>query len=345
MKAKILDKSEEHLWDDFIKTHPLSTIHQNSAWGHFQEKIPSREKYWIIVLEDSTNSSKIIGGTLLIRHALPKGYCWLYAARGPLIDYDSKKSQEQINELLTAIKPIANKEKAIFMRIDPPLQTLPTLPHFHTTHSGFQPEHTLIIDLTKSEKDILSQMKQKGRYNIRLAEKKGVEILEATPKDKENLNKHIDSFYEILQQTTTRDGFYSHPKEFYKTMLKTLVPTKNATLYLAKYNEKIIAGIIVTFYKDTATYYYGASSNEYRNVMAPYLLQWHAIKEAKAKNYKHYDFLGIAPSNAKNHPWKGVTEFKKKFGGKEVSYQPAQEHPFKKLLYLIYRIYKKINKH
>lgn len=345
MEARILNKSEEHLWDEFIKTNPLSTIHQTSSWGHFQEKIPQRGKYWIIILEDS-NKSKIIGGTLLIRHSLPKGYSWLYMSRGPLINYDPAKSTIQIKALIDAIKPLAKKEKAIFLRIDPPIKLAEKfgskshLKGFHTTHSGFQPEHTLLLDLTKSEEELLKEMKPKGRYNIHLAEKKGVKIRISDPAKKEQFKKDIDAYFAMLKETTSRDNFSGHNKEIYKNMIEILEPKNLAKLYIAEHENTPIAAIITTYYKDTATYYYGVSSNSFRNLMAPYLLQWEAIKDAKTQGYKTYDFLGISPLNAKNHPWKGVTEFKTKFGGAHATYNPPQEFAFKKLLYLLYRLYK-----
>ncbi len=330
MKAKILEQQDYKKWDDFIKDHPYSSIHQSTAWGNFQSKVKNRGKFWIIALE---KDNKIVAGTMLVRHKLPKGYSWLYAPRGPLLEQN-----EGMTEIMDSIGKIGKKEKSIFLRIDPPLSRIKKhkVAGFHTVH-GFQPEDTLIIDLKKSEEDILAEMKPKGRYNIRLARKKGVEVYKADPKS-EKFDKEISRFYEILQETTQRDGFRGHDKQYYKDMIESL--GEKAALYLAKYEGKIIAGTIVTFFKDTAIYYYGASSNDYRNVMAPYLLQWTAIKEAKEKNGDSYDFLGIAPSGAKNHPWKGVTDFKKKFGGKEVSYLKAQEKPLKKLHYLAYRIYK-----
>lgn len=338
MQARILEKSQEHVWDEFIKNHPLATIHQSSAWGHFQETIPERGKYWIAVLEEG---NKIIGGTMLIRHKLPKGFSWLYAARGPLLNYDSENLEKEINALLSAISLIANQEKSIFLRIDPPLQSPIHIKNFHITHHGFQPEHTLILDITKSEEEILKQMKPKGRYNIHLAEKKGVKISTLDVAKKAQLDHEIGEFYKILSATAERDSFNVHGENFYKKMIETLIPHCNAELYLAHYGNKIIGGIIATFFNDTATYYYGASSDEHREVMANYLLQWHAIKEAKARGMKYYDFLGIAPEQAKNHPWQGVTEFKKKFGGTEVSYAPPMEFAFKKSLHALYRLYKK----
>ncbi|MFA6992769.1 MAG: peptidoglycan bridge formation glycyltransferase FemA/FemB family protein [Candidatus Gracilibacteria bacterium] len=341
MEAKILTKSEEKKWDDFVYTHPLATIHQTSAWGHFQEKIAARGKYWIVVLE---NNGKIIGGSMVIRHVMAKGYSWLYCARGPLLDYHSKNLQEQIDEIIKILSPIAKSEKAIFIRIDPPLEKSNTknkgylnLKSFKISNHGFQPEHTLILDITKSEDEILAQMKPKGRYNIGLAKKKGVTI---------HKSKDTDAFHKILNETTTRDNFHGHNKDFYENMINTLNgdgrSTPLAELYLAKFEGKSIAGIITTFYKNTAVYYYGASSNEHRETMAPYLLQWIAIKDAKEKGLKSYDFLGIAPEGAANHPWAGVTEFKLKFGGARIDYQPAQEYSFKKLHHLAYRALKKL---
>ena len=402
MRARILDKSEEDRWGEFVAEHPLGTIHQTPRWGRFQAKIPSRGKYWIIVLEED---EKIVGGTMLIRQKLPGKYCWLYASRGPLVDYDvgnptKEAKDEEANEdfkfqtrkLLEKAGEIAKKEKAIFMRVDPPIHSLDQSPFlsltgFKKTKFGFHPEHTLIIDLTGSEDEILGQMKPKGRYNIRLAEKKGIKIEKTDSQDPDALKKDLDDFYRILRETTKRDKFSPHNKDYYMHMMETLceedecpkassaTSTASATtsatspssatapssqksvpgngfaspvtrLYLAKHEGKTIAGIIVTFYKDTAIYYYGASSNEHRNLMAPYLLQWHAIKEAKNRGCKYYDFLGIAPpenaaSSSKPHPWQGVTAFKKKFGGTAVSYSPATEYPFKKLLYFIYTLYKK----
>lgn len=364
MLARILDKSEEDKWLEFVNNHPFGTIHQTPCWGKFQAKIPSREKYWIVVLE---KDEEIMGGTMIIKHRLPLKYCWLYASRGPLLDYNNLPEEElkfQAGKLTKKIEELAKQQKAIFLRVDPPIilpsdteeKTSPSLPFsgFKPTKHGFHPQNTLMIDLTQTEEKILKQMKPKGRYNIRLAEKKEVQIHEANTQDPKLFQKDLDDFYKILEETTRRDNFRPHNKEYYLNMLESLQPhsealdattkaqqqnpripqatTKatqtnrktpqsttdpqqnpkipqsttapprlyhstapTASLYLAKHKGKTIAGIIATFYKDTAIYYYGASSNEDRNLMAPYLLQWHAILEAKSRGCKHYDFLGISP--------------------------------------------------
>lgn len=393
MQARILNPAEEHIWEEFVWNHPLGNIHQTPEWGHFQAKIPGRGRYWIIALTESLKKSsqnnsgfsqapEIIAGTLLIRHNLPKGYCWLYAPRGPLLNYDFEANntaaknnyalaKNQMNILLSEIEQIARQEKAIFFRVDPLIKLSPTaescthnvhtensqksarlsryggganflvhFPNFRQNITGFQPDHTLVLDLTKSEQELLAQMKPKGRYNIKLAEKKGITIRQAGPFNSTRFEKDLKTFYQVLTETTSRDNFHGHDLQFYKNMLENL--GTHATLYLAEYNNQIIAACLNTFYKDTATYYYGASSNANRHLMAPYLLHWQAIKDAKQKGCKFYDFFGIAPENSKNHPWAGVTKFKKKFGGTEISYQKPQEFPFKKSLYFLYHIYKKL---
>ncbi len=167
------------------------------------------------------------------------------------------------------------------------------------------PRHTVILDLKLKEEDILAKMHPKGRYNIKLAQKKGVTIQESSD---------ISDFYQILQETATRDGFAINAQSYYQLFLDHLGHENKAKLFMAYYEDKPIAGILNAYFNKTAIYYYGASSNQYRNLMAPYLLQWHGILDAKKNGYHHYDFLGVAdPLNPKD-PLQGVTYFKQKFG-------------------------------
>jgi peptidoglycan pentaglycine glycine transferase (the first glycine) len=373
MYTEVLTKQQEKQWLDFVQTHPLASIHQTPNWARFQSNIPSRDKYWIIVIyERKKGKQRIVGGTLLVKHKLPqKDLCWLYSPRGPLLTYNKpKNARAQMEFLLKEIKKIAKKENAVFYRIDPllqrPLYRKPSFSGFRQTHQGFQPNTTLTIDLAHPPEKILKQMKPKGRYNIRLAERKGIKIIEVEPptlknsvKTAQSFYKQIKSYHHILQETETRDHFHGHTFDHYKSMLEKLSdknPRKGyARMYLAQYTPeggktKYIAGAIVTIFNDAAIYYYGASSNKYRNVMAPYLIQWHSMQEAKRQGCKEYDFLGIAPptetypQGKPTHPWHGVSEFKHKFGGEVIHYYLPQEYSFKPFLHLAYRILKKLRK-
>ena len=142
-----------------------------------------------------------------------------------------------------------------------------------------------------------------------------------------------------MQTTSKRNKFRLHPKNYYKQMLSADDEENNdlkIKLFLAKYNNKIIAVDIVCFFGNTATYLHGASLNEFRKVMAPNLLQWHVIKLAKAQGYKYYDFYGIDEQK-----WPGVTKFKKGFGGEEIVYPGTYDLVYNKFLYSIYKLLRK----
>ncbi len=333
-------QKDRQKYDNFVKNHPLGSIHQTLEWGLFQCKTPGRDKFYALMQEDQNGNC--VGSVLLIRQQLPKGLCWLYAPRGPLIDY---ADLPKFAPLFQKIAEIAKKDHAVFLRFYPGIPDHHT-PNFKSiksrlAHAHYQPESTLILDLTKSLEELLKQMKPKGRYNIKIAHKHGVKIRQGDPGE-------VHLFYDLLLQTTTRDKFSGHALEYYQNMLAVLGP-QQAKLYFAEYDSKIIAGMIVTYFKDTATYYFGASSNEYRNTMAPYLLQWQAILDAKSQGLKFYDFLGIAPQNQSgqlnpNHPWAGVTDFKLKFGGERLNYISPQEIVYKPLWYNAIKIAKKLRR-
>jgi len=200
--------------------------------------------------------------------------------------------------------------------------------------SQHQPEFTSIIDISTNPEEILVKMKPKGRYNIKVAKKHEIEIKKSTD---------IDSFYDLVLTTTSRNKFSGNNKEYYRKFLEKL-DTK-ARMYLAYYKNTPVAGIIVTYEENNlATYYYGASDNKYRKYMAPYLIHWKAIEDAKAEGYDSYDLFGIAPPNSDNHPWQGITSFKMKFGGEIFQYPATYDFPINKALYHLFMLANSIKK-
>jgi len=174
-------------------------------------------------------------------------------------------------------------------------------------YKKFITPYTAVIDLDKSLDEILANMKPKWRYNIRLAEKKWVEVLEV-----EKTSENIEKFYKIMEETTSRDWFNWNLLSYYVKFLNNIPSSK---LLLAYYNDEVIAGWIFTYNNSTAIYYYWASSSnrEYRNLMAPYLLQWKAINIWKELWCNIYDFLWVSTPNSKKSSLSWVTDFKKKF--------------------------------
>lgn len=195
------------------------------------------------------------------------------------------------------------------------------------TDVDIQPPDSVILDLTMSEEELLSQMKSKWRYNIRYASKHGVTVraVKATDSDFESA---LDSFYKIYQTTASRDGIGLHPKSYYKDLMERgSGETSSVKLYLASHEGEDLAGIITLWSEDEAVYLYGASSNEKRNLMPNYLVQWTAISEARQNGCKWYDFYGIPPTADENHPMHGLYLFKTGFGGKEIHRAGCYDYP------------------
>ena len=188
-----------------------------------------------------------------------------------------------------------------------------------------QPPDTTLVDLTISEEEMLAKMHQKWRYNIRLSEKKGVSVKKYVGKDV-NLSEKIDVFYNLTKETNARDGNSSHAKDYYLDLIQSSaqqleqgkdVPLVN--LYIAEHEGDEIAAIMTLFSHDEAIYIYGASSNKKRNLMPNHLLQWTAMKDAKAYGSKYYDMYGMPPDGEnENHPMHGLYMFKANFGGKII---------------------------
>jgi lipid II:glycine glycyltransferase (peptidoglycan interpeptide bridge formation enzyme) len=206
-------------------------------------------------------------------------------------------------------------------------------------YKKFITPYTAVIDLMKEEEEILAKMKPKGRYNIRLAEKKWIDVFEA-----EKTRENIELFYNLMKETALRDLFSGNCLEYYKIFLKEI---KNSKLFLAKVQSgEIVAWGIFIFGKDVSIYYYWASSSEkqYRNLMAPYLLQWEAIKIAKAFWSKIYDFLWVASPQDKNSSLSWITDFKMKLTSDVREVSSAFIYVNKKLKYAFISMLRKILK-
>lgn len=201
--------------------------------------------------------------------------------------------------------------------------------------NDIQPPDTVLLDLEKTEEELLSAMKPKWRYNIKLAEKKGVTV-SACGAEK------IEDFYHVFEETAKRDGIAIHAKSYYKDLLErgnsaeTEKSGVKTTLYLAAHENDVLAGIITLFTDTEAVYLFGASSNNKRNLMPAYFLQWRAICDAKAFGAKTYDFYGCPPDDNENHPMHGLFRFKTGFGGRLVHRIGSFDAVYKPCVYGLY---------
>jgi lipid II:glycine glycyltransferase (peptidoglycan interpeptide bridge formation enzyme) len=189
---------------------------------------------------------------------------------------------------------------------------------FRRASADVQPADTVLVDLGPAENEILARMKNKWRYNIGLAEKKGVDVRLSA----EGAGPDLESYFKLYKETAARDGISIHGIAYYAALFdEAKKHNVDVRLYLASHEGEDIAGIITLFQNGEAVYLYGASSNHKRNLMAPYALQWRAMRDAKAAGCSYYDLYGIPPHPPEedpNHPMAGLYRFKTGFGGRIV---------------------------
>jgi len=313
---------------------------QSWAWGELKTRFGWRA--WRIQIEEAM-------AQVLFRR-LPLGLSIAYIPKGPVVEWDDAV---QVRSLLSAIRAEARKQKAIFLKLEPDVLT--NAPQAEAIVAflqelGFipgdtiQPRTSQIIDISPAEEDILVRMKQKTRYNIRLAQKKGVTIREGDLRD-------VAIFHEMSQVTASRDGFDIHSRSYYETAFELFAPER-CTLLLAEYQGDPLAALMV-FRQDRAAYYfYGASNNHQRNLMPTYLLQWSAIEWARRQGCTRYDLWGIpddAPTTLeaefqqRNDGLWGVYRFKRGFGGEIVRSIGAFDYVYNWPLYQMYKLYRRLS--
>ncbi len=325
-------------WDDFVAAHPCAHILQTAEWGELKAAFgwaPQR----VAVLEDGVPCA----GALVLYRPLPLRLGVLaYVPRGPLVDWE--RSDERA-ELIDALAAIARARQAITLIIEP---NLPDEPRWHEilTVSGFrpsplgsiQPRRTLVVDIGRDEADILAAMKPKTRYNIRLAQRKGVTVWEGTESD-------FPAFHRLMAETAARDRFGVHAPAYYERAYRLFVPRDRARLLMAGVEGEPVAALMVFALGRRAWYFYGASGDAHREKMPTYQLQWEAMRWARSRGCTEYDLWGV-PDEDEEHLeaeftrrqdglW-GVYRFKRGFGGRLVRMVGAWERPLRPAFHRLY---------
>lgn len=343
-------------WDAFVAANSAGSFLQSTLWSIFQKNTGKKtlflacgEKEGRIqtelpdLLEHVTISpEKWVFASSIIEHALPQGKRYLYMPRGPLCDFLKMTGESPsgiFRSCVDMVRSSVEKGRTLFLRVDPEWQDTSELREFFANLGAVkaphevQPQRTVIVDMRKGKEELLAHMHPKTRYNVRLSERRGVRVRKVGGDE----TRVQEEFFSLLAKTAQRDGFKLHPPSYYQTMLAAsgIEGSKGGgslELFVAEYNTMILAGAIVSFFGRRATYLHGASADEMRNVMGPYLLHWEIIKEAKQRGYEEYDLWGVSSTR-----WPGVTRFKQGFGGREVSYIGAYDFIFNSLWYQIYK--------
>ena len=301
----------------------MKSFLQSDEWLKFQSSI-GRKIF-------SYNNGKIRAN--IIQHNLPFGKNYLYIPHGPEISFDeiSGSIKNELAQFVSYLKNIAREEKSIFIKIEPLDDKVIELLHgfgFKKSSKEIQPHRSVVIDLDKSEDELLTVMHHKTRYNIKVAEKNSPTFV---------VGNDIDAFWKLLKHTAKNDNFSTYPKEYYQKLC--LTPSLMAEMVFIKHEDVLIAGALLLAYGDTVCYLHGAMNRnaKYKSMMAPYKLHWEVMKWAKGYGMKHYDLWGIDAQK-----WPGVTRFKLGFGGREVEYPGSFDMPVSKTWYLIYKIVRRI---
>ncbi len=309
-------EEEREIYNQVVD-HPL----QSWQWGEFKEKTGMRA-----VRLGLFEKGKIAAGFQILFRPIPK----LAYSVGHLL-----KSPLPSEQLIAALRELAEEEKAIFIKLEPDYVIrrwrnikgkpeeelfqeekidLGKLGLSQAKKALFDP-YSFILDLTKSEDELLSNMHHKTRYNIRLAQKKGVVVEEKS--DQEGL----EIFVNLLQETLKRQKFYLHSPDYFRKMWQILAPARIAHILLARYKEKVLNAWMLFVWKDRLFYPYGASSSELRNLMASNLICWEAIRFGKKMGCKTFDLWGgLGPKADPAHPWYGFHRFKLGYGADLVEY-------------------------
>lgn len=345
-------------WNKFVLQNGGSFL-QSWEWGEFQRQFGRKIHRF--------------GGdgwqAQIIEMNLPLGKKYWYCAAGPIAEI--RNSNFEIRNIMEDIKKAAKENGAVLLRIEPfweeNEETKAALKKegFKRLDHDINPAQTLVLDISKSEDEILNQMHHKWRYNIHLAGKKGIAVKMVKSQDGD-FEKYFEDFYSLMAKMSARQGIKSHLKEYYRKQLEigkddnaiSITPPNpllskrgdgpEFVLFVAEYENKIIAANIAVFFGDQATYLHGAADLEFKALMAPHLLQWEQIKEAKKRGLNKYDFWGITNDRTTDKKrrvsWEGFTRFKKGFGGEEKNFMGVWDLAVKKGWYGIYKLAQKIRK-
>lgn len=325
----------KEIWDNFAKNFPKTTsgiprvtFVQSYTWSTLQEEMGNE-----VVRFGLYNNESLVGIALGVIIDAKRGK-YIHFRHGPLLDFSKKESLEYF---INFIKSYAKEKNLWFVRLSPLIEKGSR--EEKMVHSLDQVRNIPINEVEgmdawimklnfENEDDLFNSIKKKTRYEIRKATKECEVVISKDP-------RLVDTFYEIEMDTVKRNNWKAFSKKFTKREFELFNEDGNADIILVKYQDKYISGGIFIHYGSQSHYHYGASLTEFRHIPAGYLTLWEAIKLSYQKGFSTFNFWGIAPEGAgKNHPWYGLTSFKKKFPGIEQIWMHGVDIPVSPKYYL-----------
>jgi len=323
-------------WNSLLLQLPAQHVLQSWQWGEFKTKY-GWEADRILWEKDG----KPVGAAQVLTRSihlplLPSNLAVSYCPKGPLLDWEDVPVREKI---LDDLEAYSRTKKSIFLKIDPniPIDSgiSDALPDYFPLHGWRAPaeqiqfRNTLLVDLSPSEEELLANMKQKTRYNIRLAGRKGVTIRTGSHAD-------LDLLYTMYAETALRDSFAIRHREYYQDAWGAFIQEGLAQPFIAEVEGEPVAAAILFHFAGTALYMYGMSRSIHRKLMPTYLIQWEMIRWAKQHDCHTYDFWGAPDSPEKSDPMWGVYRFKSGFNPSPLYTPGAIDYPVQPVLYQLY---------
>ncbi len=334
MRPNIREVSDPQEWNEALLGLPNPHILQTWEWGAFKERQGWRAVHYLWETREDPRAAALV---LLRRPArLPWGV--MYVPKGPTLPWDDAVLLQSV---LTDLEAAARRAGAVFLKIDPDVEE--ATPEGETVTAvlrarGWRPSaeqvqfrNTLLLDLTLSPDDLLVRMKPKWRYNIRLAQRKGVTIRPGMMED-------LPLLYRMYQETSGRDRFVIRPEAYYRDAWGTFMEAGLAQPLVAEVGGEPVAMVILFRFGRRAWYMYGASRSVYREYMPNHLLQWEAIRWAQAQGCTVYDLWGAPERPDESDPMWGVYRFKAGFGARPVRTIGAWDFPVYRAFYHLYTV-------
>ncbi len=334
-------------WEDFILSQNEPPFLQSWHWGEFHQSLG--DKIFRLGIFDN---GEIIGAALVIRVLARRG-TFLFLPYGPVIVQSSKLKTQNHNSkfktflnlkfdvlkiLTNYLKNLAEKEKCCFVRVSlnweksgENIKIFKDL-KFREAPIHLKPETTWLLDIAPDEEEILKEMRKTTRNLIRRGYRENIQIV------KSERVEDLDEFYKIYQKTSERQNFVPFSKEYLKKEFNAFAGEKKIALFFAKHKGELLSAALFIFYGNQGFYHHSASLRDNSKIPTSYLLLWEAIKEAKKRNCKIFNFWGIAPPDKSKHPWQGLTLFKKGFGGYQKDLVRAQDLPINSCYWLNWAI-------
>ncbi len=303
-------------WDDFLASKRPDVGYVQSSWWADLQTTCGWSHFSVIVRD----GEDVLGGARILSRHIDDKRCFYYVPEGPILPADEDDAKQVLEAFLAHVDGRRKRlgQQVTHLRLEPRWASVPAcLAGHHQAGSWHEPRDTLLVDLALSDDELLAQMKSKGRYNIGVARRHGVTIVA------DDSDAGIDQFLAIHQETVTRHSLNAQHADYYRSLSVNLRASGRGTLLFAQHEQQRLAVAMIVYSGDRATYLFGGSRPSARHLMAPYLLHFEAMRLAKARGHRWYDFYGIAPSDASTHPWADITTFKRKFGGIAKAFVPS----------------------